>query len=114
MFQLLASEQVLGERLERSGAGYVNAYVTLGPTAGLVLAGKFPLKMGFTEGKSLGAKKKKDFAGAAAPAVAPAPPPAARRLIVNESYDYSDYGGEYLDELYDEREGVYDPGEVEW
>jgi uncharacterized protein YeaO (DUF488 family) len=67
--------------------------------------------MGFTKGKA-GGKKKKDAPGAPVPAVAP--PPAARRIIVNESYDYSEYGGEYLDELYDEREGVYDAGEVEW
>ncbi|GAA5985816.1 hypothetical protein JCM10908_007125 [Rhodotorula pacifica] len=110
LFQLLAAEQVLGERLERSGAGWTNAYVTLGPRAALLLGGKLPLKMGFTKAKgnaSAAAKKKKE-SGAAAPA------PAARKVIVNESYDYSEYGGEYIDELYDEREGVYDGAEEEW
>ncbi|GAA5881646.1 hypothetical protein JCM3774_005707 [Rhodotorula dairenensis] len=109
LFQLLAAEQILGERLERNGAGWTNAYVTLGPRASQLLAGKYPLKMGFTKSKGTGAKKKE---GTAAAPVAPAP--AARRTVVNESYDYSEYGGEYLDELYDEREGVYDGAEPEW
>lgn len=117
LFQLLAAEQILGERLERNAVGWTNAYITLGPRAAQLLAGKYPLKMGFAKTKSTAAKKKQDgaaVAAAAAPGPGAAAASAARRTVVNESYDYTEYGGEYLDELYDEREGVYEGAEPEW
>lgn len=86
LFQLLAAEQVFGELLKRNGAGYINAYVTLGSKAGCVLAGKLLLRTGFT--KTRGGKNEKDAVGATVPAVAP--PLAACGTIVSESHDYSE------------------------
>lgn len=102
LFQLLSSQDLLGERYERNGLGFTNAYVIEGKRAKLLFAGKLPLEMGFTKSAKKGAGASKDKA---------AP---ARRIIVNESFDRAEYGGEYMDELYDEREGVYDGAEEEW
>ncbi|PRQ70600.1 P-loop containing nucleoside triphosphate hydrolase protein [Rhodotorula toruloides] len=102
LFQLLAAEQVLGERYERNGLGFTNAYVTLGPRAQQLLSGKLTLQMGFTKGgKSGGGGGKKGKAP-------------AKQKTIDESYDHEQYGGEYVDELYDETTGVYDEVEEEW
>lgn len=53
LFQLLASEGVLGERFERNGLGYTNAYVVLGKRNREVLAGKMPLTMSLAGGKKV-------------------------------------------------------------
>ncbi|GAA5954091.1 hypothetical protein JCM10213_007118 [Rhodosporidiobolus nylandii] len=95
LFQLLASEQVLGERYERNSLGFTNAYVTLGQRARELLAGKLSLSMGFTKGK--GSKKGK-----------------GKQLQINETYDHDEYGGEYVDECYDEVTGIHDDDDVEW
>ncbi|GEM11171.1 bloom syndrome protein [Rhodotorula toruloides] len=102
LFQLLAAEQVLGERYERNGLGFTNAYVTLGPRAQQLLSGKLTLRMGFTKGgKSSGGGGKKNKAP-------------TKQKTIDESYDHEQYGGEYVDELYDEKTGVYDEVEEEW
>lgn len=102
LFQLLAAEQVLGERYERNGLGFTNAYVTLGPRAQQLISGKLTLQMGFTEGgKSGGGGGKKGKAP-------------AKQKTIDESYDHAQYGGEFVDEFYDERTGVYDEVEEEW
>ncbi|GAA5830045.1 hypothetical protein JCM11251_006855 [Rhodosporidiobolus azoricus] len=96
LFQLLAAEQVLGERYERNGLGFTNAYVTLGSRAAALLAGKIQLQMGFSTGKG-GSKKGK-----------------TKQRLINETYDHHEYGGEYMDECYDEVSGVYDDVDPEW
>ncbi|EMS23058.1 bloom syndrome protein [Rhodotorula toruloides NP11] len=101
LFQLLAAEQVLGERYERNGLGFTNAYVTLGPRAQQLLSGKLSLQMGFTKGGKSGGGGKKGKAP-------------AKQKTIDESYDHEQYGGEYVDELYDETTGVYDEIEEEW
>lgn len=53
LFQLLASEGVLGERFERNALGYTNAYVTLGQRYREVLSGKMPLTMSLSNGKKV-------------------------------------------------------------
>ncbi|GAA6009745.1 hypothetical protein JCM11491_001084 [Sporobolomyces phaffii] len=93
LFQLLFSEQILGERYERNGLGFTNAYIVLGPRARQFLNGRIPLQMGFV-GKEKGSKK-----GAAK---------GKSTKAVNESYDHDGYEGEYVDELYDEETGIYD------
>ena len=55
LFQLLASQGALGERFQRNGLGFTNAYVISGPKARDVLSGKLKLSMAFSE--SGGAKK---------------------------------------------------------
>ncbi|GAA5952535.1 hypothetical protein JCM3765_002199 [Sporobolomyces pararoseus] len=90
LFQLLFSEQILGERYERNGLGFTNAYIVLGPRAQLFLRGRIPLQMGFV-GKEKGKKGK-----------------AKVTKQVNESYDHEIYEGEYVDELYDEETGIYE------
>ncbi|GAA6057172.1 hypothetical protein JCM3770_004001 [Rhodotorula araucariae] len=110
LFQLLAAEQILGERYERNGLGFTNAYVTLGPRAQQLLAGRLQLQMGFTKGgkgaKAVSApaanKKGKGTDRAAVP-----------QRALNESYDPDEYGGEHVDELLDDREGVLDH-EADW
>lgn len=58
--------------------------------------------MGFTKGgKSGGGGGKKGKAP-------------AKQKTIDESYDHEQYGGEYVDELYDETTGVYDEVEEEW
>ncbi|GAA5911449.1 hypothetical protein JCM6882_005005 [Rhodosporidiobolus microsporus] len=96
LFQLLAAEQVLGERYERNGLGFTNAYVTLGPRAAALMSGKISLEMGFSSGKG-GSKKGK-----------------TKQRLINESYEHEDYPGDYVDELYDEQTGIYDENDVEW
>ncbi|GAA5906284.1 hypothetical protein JCM5296_000304 [Sporobolomyces johnsonii] len=93
LFQLLASEQILGERYERNGLGFTNAYVTLGPRAHQFLNGRITLQMGFAGKEKTGKGKGKGTVAAKA---------------VNESYEHDDYEGEYVDELYDEQTGIYD------
>ena len=88
LFQLLFSEQILGERYERNGLGFTNAYIVLGPRARRFLGGQIKLTMGFV-GKEKGKKGK-----------------AKVTKQVNESYDHDVYEGEYVDELYDEQTGV--------
>ncbi|GAA6059906.1 hypothetical protein JCM10212_005289 [Sporobolomyces blumeae] len=90
LFQLLSSEQILGERYERNGLGFTNAYVTLGPRSQQFLRGRIPLQMGFV-GKDKGQKGK-----------------AKATRQINESYDHDEYEGEYVDELYDEETGIYE------
>ncbi|GAA5871760.1 hypothetical protein JCM8547_008135 [Rhodosporidiobolus lusitaniae] len=109
LFQLLAAEQILGERYERNGLGFTNAYVTLGPRAQLLLNGKVSLKMGFAKGGGKGGKGGKGAGGKEKGKKQ------QKLTLVNESYEHEEYGGEFVDELYDEEEGVYeDSGEVEW
>ncbi|GAA5875177.1 hypothetical protein JCM16303_005035 [Sporobolomyces ruberrimus] len=94
LFQLLFSEQILGERYERNGLGFTNAYIVLGPRARQFLAGRISLQMGFVgNGKEKPGKK-----GTKAQKAKP----------VNESYDHDEYEGEYVDDLYDEETGVYE------
>ena len=120
LFQLLAAEQILGERYERNGLGFTNAYVTLGPRAPLLLTGKLPLQMGFTKGgkgaKAAGAVTTTSAAakgkGKASTSSTRAKDQAQR--TINESFDHEEYGGEFMDELLDEVEGVYDVNEEEW
>ncbi|GAA5907235.1 RecQ family ATP-dependent DNA helicase [Sporobolomyces salmoneus] len=90
LFQLLFSEQILGERYERNGLGFTNAYIVLGPRSRQFLNGRIPLQMGFV-GKEKGKKGK-----------------AKVTKSVNESYDHEVYEGEYVDELYDEVTGIYE------
>ncbi|GAA5930476.1 uncharacterized protein JCM15063_004817 [Sporobolomyces koalae] len=92
LFQLLFSEQILGERYERNSLGFTNAYIVLGPRARTFLAGRIPLQMGFV-GKDNKGKKAK---------------PTKAAKPVNESYEHDEYEGEYVDELYDEETGIYE------
>lgn len=113
LFQLLAAEQVLGERYERNGLGFTNAYVTLGPRAQQVIAGKLDLSMGFTKGgNGKSAASKSATAGGKGKDKQLQLQPSRSRI--NESYDHDEYGGEYVDELLDEHEGIYDANEAEW
>jgi hypothetical protein len=34
--------------------------------------------------------------------------------LINESYDHGEYGGEFVDEFYDEETGIYDDPGDEW
>lgn len=94
LFQLLFSKGILGERYERNGLGFTNAYIVLGPKAHEFRRGGEPLQMGFI-GKEKGKKGK-----------------AKVTKQVNESYDHEIYQGEYVDDLYDEETGIYD--EEDW
>lgn len=49
LFQLLALESAFGERFERNGLGFTNAYITVGPRASVILSGKQPIVMSFSE-----------------------------------------------------------------
>lgn len=125
LFQLLAAEQILGERYERNGLGFTNAYVTLGPRAQQLLAGKLQLQLGFTKGGK-GARAAGAVAGSSAAAAkgkgkATGTGPGSKgdkeqqqQRTINESFDHEEYGGEFMDELLDEVEGVYDANEEEW
>ncbi|GAA5845290.1 hypothetical protein JCM9279_004831 [Rhodotorula babjevae] len=118
LFQLLAAEQILGERYERNGLGFTNAYVTLGPRAQQLLTGKLPLQMGFTKGgkgaKAAGAVTTASAAAAKGKGKASTTAKEPAQRTINESFDHEEYGGEFMDELLDEVEGVYDVNEEEW
>ncbi|GAA5983940.1 hypothetical protein JCM11641_001401 [Rhodosporidiobolus odoratus] len=95
LFQLLLSENILGERYERNSLGFTNAYVTLGPRHDDALEGKLTLRLGFAQIK--GGKKGK-----------------GKQSLINETYDHEEYGGEYVDDCYDEAVGIYDDVDPEW
>ncbi|KAL7337792.1 FACT complex subunit-domain-containing protein [Rhodotorula toruloides] len=76
LFQLLGAEQVLGERYERNGLGFTNAYLTLGPRAQQLLSGKLTVQMGFTKGGESGG-------GGGKKGKAP-----AKQKTIDESYDH--------------------------
>lgn len=95
LFQLLASEQALGELFERNVLGFTNAYVTVGSQAAKILKGRQKLEMGVSLGNGKKSVVSKSAAAAQAAGSSKGRGKGKRAAVVEEDEDYYEADDDY-------------------